>query len=278
MGRDIVQAAKEFEEHAKQGYRPEALARELHNMTETERLAVAKQVSWDMKSQTNFNLPKIEFYDSGDVKSVETSGKSGDLTYTNHVELDKVSGKVRVEVETTNSPQPGGGQRSTLDITERDDRGQLTHTYRSSTELRGVQLKVYHEDDKYSYDSKTGKLTAHDETTSEGRIMHEEYDATTGKQRTADVTSKAGNSHRTYDSTTGELLREEKVNADQSRETLDYDSQGRLKTREKSTKDGTREWQYDPRTGKPVYSEYRAPDGTIKNKADIDANGKWTMR
>ncbi|MBI2809309.1 MAG: hypothetical protein HYX67_00550 [Candidatus Melainabacteria bacterium] len=141
MGRDIVATAKEFEDHAKKGYLPENLAKELHNISDADRLAVAKQIEWDMKHQPNLSLPKIEFFDSGDLKSVETSGQSGSDTWTDHVELDKASGKVRAELK-TDDQKTSYDRTISAELTVKDSNGQTTHRVDTITTVRGTEAKV----------------------------------------------------------------------------------------------------------------------------------------
>lgn len=277
MGRDIVAAAKDFEEHAKHGYLPDVLARELHSMSPEDRLAVAKQIDWDMKHQTDATLPKIDFYDSGDLKSVETTGKSGSMNWSKHVELDKNQSNTSAEVYTT-SEDNGNNHSSTVELTEKDARGHLTHSYRSSTDLHGVDLTVTISDDNWSYDATTGKQVTHDRSTSWGEKVHEEYDAATGNEKFADITNSRGSIHRTYDASTGKLRQEDIDNADKTHETVKYNSNGDKLSREKQYGDhgdkGTREWVYSPRTGKEVYTEWRSPDGKV-TKNNIDDDGHW---
>lgn len=276
MGRDITEAAKEFEKHAKSGYRPDNLARELHNMSPEDRLAVAKQIDWDMKHQSDASLPKIDFYDSGDLKSVDTSGISGTMKWTEHVELDKDQGYVNREVDTTSSDSPQYHSDS-IEVKEHDERGHLTRWSNSRTEIYDLKVKVTLSDDSWSYDNRTHKMTAHDRTTSWGEKMHEVYDATTGNEKYADISNSKATTHRTYDAN-GKLSQEEIDNADKTHESVKYNSNGDRISREKQYgnhgDEGTREWIYNPRTQKEVYSEWRAPNGRV-TKHNIDDDGHW---
>ncbi|MBS1952638.1 MAG: hypothetical protein JST89_00485 [Cyanobacteria bacterium SZAS-4] len=278
MGRDIVASAKEFEDHAQKGYLPENLANELHNMSGADRLAVAKQIEWDMKHQLNAALPKIEFYDTGDLKSVETSGQSGSTAWTDHVELDKNSGKVRAEAKTDDTKLSYERITST-ELTVKDTNGNTTQHYETSTRVSGVDVKISSNNESWSYDAKSGKMLTHDQATSYGKKLHEEYDATTGKEKSADEVNSNGTVHRTYDPNTGKLRQEDLNNNDKSHETIKYNSNGDRLSREKqygvNGSQGTREWVYSPRTGKEVYSEWRDPNGKVE-KHNIDENGKWT--
>jgi hypothetical protein len=278
MGRDIVATAKEFEDHAQKGYVPESLAQELHNMSGADRLAVAKQIDWDMKHQSNSSLPKIEFYDSGDLKSVETSGHSGSTEYKEHTELDKDSGKTKIEVKTNNTTLPFESTIN-VEIIERDSNGNMTHHNDATTEIRGTAVTTSSDDERWSYDGTTGKKLSHDEKTSSGKQLHEEYDATTGKEKFADETNSRGTTHRTYDTNTGNIKQEDIINNDKSHEAIKYNSNGDKVSREKqygiNGDKGTREWLYDPRTGKETYTEWRDPSGkTTRN--NIDENGHYT--
>lgn len=278
MGRDIVASAKEFEDHAQKGHLPENLAKELQNMSGADRLAVAKQIEWDMKHQSNPALPKIEFYDSGDLKSVETTGQSGPTTWTDHVELYKSNGKVRAEVKTDDTKLSYEHSTST-ELVVKDTSGNTTQHYETRTTLRGVDVQISSNNESWSYDAKTGKRLTHDQATSYGKKLHEEYDATTGKEKSADEVNNNGTIHRTYDSTTGKLKQEDLNNNDKSHETIKYNSNGDRVSREKqygiNGSQGTREWVYSPRTGKEVYSEWRDPSGKVE-KHNIDDQGKWT--
>ncbi|HEY9732007.1 MAG TPA: hypothetical protein V6C89_08845 [Drouetiella sp.] len=277
MGRDIVAAAKEFEDHAKNGYVPDVLARELHSLNAADRLAIAKQIDWDTKHQSDPSLPKIEFYDSGDLKSVDTSGKSGSTEWAKHVQLDKDKGSVRVEVNEYKSSTSYDASAS-VEMIEHDASGHLTRWYSSTTEIFGSKVTVTTSDDNWSYDAKTGNKVSHDSKSSSGGNLHEEYDANTGKEKFADETSSKGSIHRAYDSSTGKLQQEKIDNADKTHETITYDSNGIKVSREKQYGDhgdkGTREWIYDKKTGKEVYSEWRSPDGEI-TRSNIDADGHW---
>ena len=277
MGRDIVAAAKEWEEHAKKGA-PENLARELHSMSDADRLAVAKQIDWDMKHQSNLSLPKIEFYDSGDLKTVETSGQSGTDAWTEKVLLDKNSGKVKVEIKTDDQKTSYDRSIST-EITERDANGNRTRHSDSITTTNATGAKMSYDEENWSYDATTGKKLSHDQKTSDGKKLHEEYDATTGKEKSADETNSKGAIHRTYDPTTGNLKQEDLNNSDKTHETIKYNSNGDKVSSEKqygvNGDQGTRESIYSPRTGKLVYTEFRNPNGKI-TKNNVDDNGKYT--
>lgn len=277
MGRDIVAAAKEFEDGAKNGYAPDVLAREMHNMSDADRLATAKQIDWDIKHQSNPALPQIEFYDSGDLKSVETAGKSGSTEWTKHVELDKDNGSVRVEVNKYTSTAPYDTSAS-VELLEHDSRGHLTRWFSSTTEVVGSKVTINASDDSWSYDTKTGNKISHDAKTSSGSKLHEEYDATTGTEKFADETNSNGSVHRAYDSSTGKLRQEDVDNADKTHETIKYDSNGVKVSREKQYGEhgdkGTREWIYSKKTGKEVYSEWRSPNGGV-TRSNIDDDGHW---
>jgi hypothetical protein len=280
MGRDIVAAAKEFEDHASKGARPESLARELHSMSNDDRLAVAKQIEWDKQHQSNVSLPKLEFYDSGDLKSVEKSGQSGSDAWKEHVQLDKNTGKVKIESR-VDDQKTSYDRTVSSELTEYDSNGNRVHHAEVITTTNGAGTKVSYDDDTYTYDATSGKKLSHDERTSDGKKLHEEYDATTGKEKSADETNRNGTVHRTYDPTTGNLRQEDFTNNDKTHDTIKYNSNGDKLSKERqygpNGSEGTREWVYSPRTGKEVYTEFRNPNGKI-TKFDIDENGKYTEK
>lgn len=286
MGVDVIATAKVFEEHAKDGHLPELLARELNNLSDADRLAVAKQVRWDMQQQQQqdpkLNLPKLEFYDTGSLKSIERTGKysNGTLTETDQKTLD-ASGYVKSEIVKTVVEDPSRNEFSTrLEIKERNANGKYTRTFETSARLMGNYMQVNTEEDFYAYDAKTGKQISHDEVTSWGRKVHEEFDPTTGKDKIAIIEEPNSKKVRTYDKTSGKLQQEEIVYADKSQETIKYDSNGDKVYSEKrwgnNGDKGTRSWNYSPRTGKMTYSEFREPSGKVTMKHNIDENGKWT--
>ena len=282
MGVDVVETAKAFEQHTEKGYLPENLAKELNNLSDADRLAVAKQVQWDMAHQSNPDLPKLEFYDTGSLKSIERTGKysNGTLTETDHKVLD-TTGYVKSEVIKTVVEDKNRNEFSTrIEIKERNASGHLTYNHESSARLMGTYIAVNTEEDHYTYDATTGKQTSHDETTSWGRKVHEEFDPKTGKEKIAIIEDPKGNAVRRYDRTTGKLQQEEIVYPDKSQETIKYDSNGDKIYNEKRWGNngdrGTRSWNYSPRTGKMTYSEFREPSGKVTMKHNIDENGKWT--
>ncbi len=282
MGVDVIATAKAFEDHAQKGYLPENLAKELNNLSDADRLAVAKQVQWDMAHQSNPDLPKLEFYDTGSLKSIERTGKysNGTLTETDHKTLD-ASGYVKSEIIKTVVEDPNRNEFSTrLEIKERNASGKYTRTFETSARLMGTYMAVNTEEDFYAYDAKTGKQISHDEITSWGRKVHEEFDPKTEKQKIAIIEEPSSNKVRTYDRTTGKLQQEEIVYPDKSQETVKYDSNGDKIYNEKrwgnNGDKGTRSWNYSPRTGKMTYSEFREPSGKVTMKHNIDENGKWT--
>ncbi len=278
MSIDVAQTAKDFEQHAQAGKLPELLSRDLHNLNDADRLAVAKQIEWDMRQHQDPSLPKVEFYDTGDLKSVETHEKTNSGEYSEHTELDKNTGKVRSELNTSNT-STSYESVGRAELTERDADGHITHKFSVLTEARGTSVKVTTDDDKWAYDAKTGKKVSHDETTSWGKKVHEEYDGQTGNEKFEDITSPKGSVHRTYDSANGKLRQEDIVNEDKTTETLKYNSNGDKLSREKrygtNGSEGTRIWNYSPLTGDAVYTEWRDPSGRVE-KMNIDKNGKYT--
>src|SRR5262249_43193547 len=247
MGIDVAATAKEFEKHAQTGYLPEYLAREMHNMSPADRLAVAKQVEWDIKHQSNTSLPKVEFYDSGDLKSVETSEKTASGEFTKHSELDKNTGTVKAELNVSKL-NFSYEQSTNIEYVEKDSDGHTTYKYDTTTTSRASGATVSYDEDRWTYDAKTGKQTSHDEKTSWGKKLHEEFDGKTGHQKLADETNPKSNAHRTYDVSTGKLKQEEIDNDDKTHETNKYNSNGDLVSKEKRYGDngdkGTRTWIY----------------------------------
>ncbi len=137
-----------------------------------------------MRHQSNPNLPKLEFYDTGNLKMVETTEKfNGGLTETDLTVLDKTTGKIKSEYVTTVVDDKSRNEFSTrLEIKERDARGNLTYSYETAVRLNGTYMTANSEEDRYTYDATTGKQISHDETTSWGRKVHEEFNPQTGKE------------------------------------------------------------------------------------------------
>jgi len=277
MGIDVVATAKQFEKHAEGGTLPEYLAKELQNLSPDDRLAVAKQIAWDIKQNPNTNLPKVDFYDSGDLKSVETTTKSGNGEFVDHTELDK-RGKTRLEIKTANMKE--SYETSTnIEITERDEKGNVTHNFDQTIRVgNSGDIRVSYDDDTYTYDKATGKRVKHEEKTSWGE-RHIDFDPKTGHEVSADETNSKGSVHKTYDASTGKLRQEDFKNNDNSSETVKYNSNGDKIYSEKrhgvNGEKGMRTWNYSPSTGKPTYTEWHAPNGTVEAH-NIDANGKYT--
>ncbi len=278
MGIDVVATAKEFEQHAQKGYLPEYLGKELHNLSDADRLAVARQIAWDMKQQPDPSLPKIDFFDTGDLKAVERTTKSGDSVFVEHVELDKSTGKIKSELNTTNTKN-SYEQYVNVEYRERNADGKTTYKMDQSTTLHGTSFKASFDEDRYSYDPKTGKQISHDEKTSWGKQLHEEYDGNSGKQKLADETSANGKVHRTYDAQTGKIQQEDFIYNDKSQETVKYNANGDMVHKEKRYGDngskGTRSWDYNPRTGRMIYSDWRDAKGNVTTRHNIDDMGKW---
>lgn len=277
MGIDVVATAKDFETHAEKGYLPENLAKELHNLSDADRLAVAKQIAWDMKQHPDASLPKIDFYDTGDLKAVEVDSKSGESKFVDHYELDK-TGKIKAEVKTTQTDN-SYEHYTNIEYIERDSNGNAIRKTDSSFTLHGTHFTARSSDEKTAYDPTTGKMRSYDRVHSDGSKLHEEYDSKTGKEKFADETSPKRNVHRSYDSSTGKLQQEEIVNADKSQETIKYNSSGDKVYNEKrygnNGDKGTRSWTYSPRTAKPIYTKWQDPNGSIE-EMNIDENGKYT--
>lgn len=87
----------------------------------------------------------------------------------------------------------------------------------------------------------------------------EQFDAKTGKEKFADETHSKGHVHRTYDPATGNLRQADIGNNDKTHETIKYNSNKDKVSREKqygnNDDEGTRTWNYDPRSGREVYTE-----------------------
>jgi YD repeat-containing protein len=86
---DVEKEAQRLEQDAKVGL-IEDMSRELHEMSPADRLAVARQIQSDQKAHPDPSLPKMEFYDSGDLKSSD-SNMAGDTTV--HTSYDRNSGR-----------------------------------------------------------------------------------------------------------------------------------------------------------------------------------------
>src|SRR4030095_4615478 len=56
-----------------------ALSGELHAMCPEDRLAVARQLTRNQQQHSADSLPKLDFYNDGDLKSAERAGKDGTL-------------------------------------------------------------------------------------------------------------------------------------------------------------------------------------------------------
>lgn len=277
MGIDVVATAKQFEKHAEGGSLPENLAKELQNLSPDDRLAVAKQIAWDTKQHPNADLPKLEFYDSGELKSVERTMKSGNGEFTDHYELDQ-KGKTRMEVKSSNIKE--SYETSTgVEITERDEKGNVIRNFDQTVRVgNSGDIRVSYDSDTYTYDKTTGKRVSHDEKTSWGE-RHIDFDPKTGHEKSADETTSKGTVHKTYDSSTGKIRQEDFVNNDNTKETVKYNSNGDKVYSEKrhgaNGEKGMRTWNYSPSTGKPTYTEWHDPDGTVEAH-NIDAQGKYT--
>ncbi len=282
MGVDVVATAKTFEQHAEKGHIPELLARELNSLSDADRLAVAKQIEWDMKHQSNPDLPKVEFYDTGNLKSIERVEKfsSGTGTETEVTVLDKTTGKTKAEYITTVVNDPKLNEFSTrLEILERDTKGHLTLMYNTAIRLNGTKITAHYDENRYAYDPTTGKQITHDERTSWGRKVHEEYDPKTGHEKFAVIEDPKGNINRTYDQTTGEL-RQEDIVRPKSQQTIKYNSNGdKIYSETRFGKNGDKGMEifnYSPRTGKPIYTELRDENGKVLRRDNIDDNGVKT--
>ncbi len=274
MGIDTVATAKEFEKHAESGYIPELLARELHNLSDTDRQAVARQISWDSQQNSSPTLPKIEFYDSGDLKTVERTGKSGSTDFTNRYEMDKGTGHIKSEAETLTT-KSAGETYTAATYTEKDpNSGHLTYKLDTSTTIRGTSISTNVDEDRWAYDANTGKMKSHDEKTSWGRTVHDEYDSATGREKYADITTKTGKEHRTYDATTGNIRSSEIDNFDNTRQKTLYNSNGDKISDEKTyANKAVNRTYYSPRTGDEVSREHQDPQGNIE-RFDYDASTK----
>lgn len=275
MGIDVVATAKEFQKHAESGYLPENLAKEMQNLSPADRLAVAKQVAWDMQQKPNANLPKIEFYDSGDLKSVEKTTKSGNGEFIDHTVLDK-QGRTRMEVKTANMKE--SYETSTnIEIKEKDENGKVTHNFDQTVRVgKSGDVTVTYDDDKYTYDKTTGKRVSHVEKTSWGS-RNIDFDPKTGHEKSAVETNAKGTVQRTYDSSTGKIRQEEFVNNNNTSETVKYNSNGDKLNSEVRTPNGSRLTTFSPSSGKPVHLEMRNKKGEVESSFDI-VDGKYIKK
>jgi len=187
---DIDEKAQELEKKIEDG-QFQAVGEELHNMSKTDRLAVAKQIKADQQQQPSDDLPRVDFYSSGDLKSSDTlmddtehihteydrNGKRKSEDYTNsdndassHWKYDtrtgnSVSGTYRYEDGTTDhseyNPNTGGRWR-----VEGDANGNVVTA--KGTDGR---TRKFHYDDDHKLDQIDGHLGHWDRVDQEGKTI-----------------------------------------------------------------------------------------------------------
>src|SRR5271165_893356 len=69
----------------------DALATQLHSMDPKERRAISNQIKADELADRKGVLPKVEFNNYGDVKSIEVKGANG---FESHKDFDERTGRV----------------------------------------------------------------------------------------------------------------------------------------------------------------------------------------
>ncbi len=147
----------------------DGLADELHKMDPKDRIAVAKQVLMDQQSKSSVDLPTLSFYDSGDVRAVDT--KSGKMQ--SHYEFDKSSGK------------------RTKDDVQLEDSHEVRR-YDAVTHKMTNDSITWKNGDNYTgvYDSATGNVVSEDRARFHGKqVQHTEYDSKTGNRLVVDEQS-----------------------------------------------------------------------------------------
>jgi len=263
--KEIETAAKTIEAHAESGYIPDVLYRELNNMKPEDRLAIAKEITWNQAHENKaLGLPDVDLvFDerSGDLKQVNKVDRYGSVI----TEIDPATGKKRAETEVTKSGNWEHFQRN-----EYNDKGRLT----SQVE---VSSNGFIEVEKWDYDATTGKLRAYEENsvsydgkTIFPRVGTEKgtYDPKSGEPLVTDITTPNGTERRTYQyGTDGKLHREvhHKENNDKSVEDIVYAGTGNMMSKHKVYENGaSNHWTYDPRTGKELALEH------IDSKGNVD--------
>jgi hypothetical protein len=151
---------------------PAQFAHELHDMSAKERSKIVAKIKEDQSKDTSGALPHVEFFDSGNVKSVDSkSVNDKSHTISHHTEFDRKSGKM------------------TDDRTEDSVRG-----YTSAKE------------DKF--DAQGHKLS-HREENYNGSVVQDNYDPKNGARESTDYFFKNGSYklHQDFNTRTGQIIR-----------------------------------------------------------------------
>jgi len=148
---DIEKEAQRLEQEIKSG-QIEAVSEELRNMSPDDRKAVAQQIEKDQQQKPADQIPPVDFYDSGELKSVDTNL---DETTQIHTEYDKATGK-----------------RKSEDFTSKD--GSSSHweyDLRTGNSVSGTYHRVDGSTDHSELDRKTMKVWTV-ESDGNGRVIY----------------------------------------------------------------------------------------------------------
>lgn len=224
----------------------DALASELHGLKPEDRMAVMNQIKADEKSGKAPNLPQVDFYSTGDLKTVNINGSDGKVAH--HVEYDQKSGR-RTAADDHNNV---ADTHKTYDPVT----GQLVLEQMNFTD-KTVLVGVHNRD--------TGKLEVEDTKYPHGKsARHLEYDKN-GDQSVAEYTSYDGSiSHTEFQNKkkTEHLSVDDKGN--KVEEFWDPSTGQRVVLHTTFTNGSGSFWKFDPKDGHVV---------SINNK---DANGNIT--
>jgi len=165
--KEIAAKATELEKAAERG-NEHYLANELHDMSPQERLAVAKQIMWDQQQHPSPSLPRLEFFDDGDLKSALKTETNGD-------------------------------QRKEL---YDDNTGKLTAVRRYSTDGT-EEYTDFDENTKYAF----GDILTYDRKNPDGSTEHRRFDPKTNSADLITIKDKRGNVETAiYDTTNHRLV------------------------------------------------------------------------
>ncbi len=102
---EVQQTADKLEKVAERGD-VDTVAKELHDMAPDDRKAIAAKIKEDQKEKSSDGLPKLEFYDTGDVKSakkhtvLDDTNTKYDIATGNKTEMKRDTWDGRSETET----------------------------------------------------------------------------------------------------------------------------------------------------------------------------------
>ncbi|HEY9868346.1 MAG TPA: hypothetical protein V6D08_04215 [Candidatus Obscuribacterales bacterium] len=172
-----------------------ALAQQLHEMCPEDRLAVAKRMVWDQQQHPSTSLPKIEFYDDGDLKSAERKDADGDVecrVYDDH------TGRLVVrELKDKDSWQRYQHDPRTGKLTAYDrvnDDGSREHSEFADNGNRTVMVRTDAKgnEETVTFDPATGKEVASDIKFKDKSTLHIVFDLD-GSVKELDCKDRAGN-------------------------------------------------------------------------------------